>query len=411
MEFSEILTERENKINLIKDYLPFYDCVTLKANIPGNNKQIKEAYLLINIFHNKLKKNYVSFIYIDNADGPMYLYLYQKGRITKDELMKYEDKTLGRFIDFDLFQNESDFIRSINRPTLRKCYLCDLDAFVCIRQKNHSLIELLSFIKKNIEDYLKKLIKKLILSSMMEELDLDPKFGLVTKLTNGSHADMNYEIMKRSQKAIVDDLIMMFFNGYYLNDLKEIFIENRRIGLLTEKKMLKVTNNVNTYKGLIFLLGQTLGALGYNLQNNLDFEEIFNNLKIMCKDLTKELNKGNDTFGKIAYQQYGIEGARGEIERGLPHVTEALSLYDVKKDKLKTLIYFIINADDTVFLKRCHSLNKYLEVKNKFQNLNYNSESINKLSNECIANNYSFGGCADLLIVTIFLKNIKDNLY
>ena len=47
MEISQILVCRENKSNLIKSYTKDYQLVTLKANIVGENKNMKEAYILL----------------------------------------------------------------------------------------------------------------------------------------------------------------------------------------------------------------------------------------------------------------------------------------------------------------------------------------------------------------------------
>jgi triphosphoribosyl-dephospho-CoA synthetase len=76
------------------------------------------------------------------------------------------------------------------------------------------------------------------------------------------------------------------------------------------------------------------------------------------------------------------------------------------QSKLKALCYLIINIEDTVLLKRCKTIEKYNEVINKFKNLIYNTEEINALNDYCISNNLSFGGAADLLIVSVFIQNI-----
>ena len=47
---NKILKDREKKDSIIKKYVDSYQVISLKANIPGNNKNIKEAYVLVNIF-------------------------------------------------------------------------------------------------------------------------------------------------------------------------------------------------------------------------------------------------------------------------------------------------------------------------------------------------------------------------
>ena len=37
---------------------------------------------------------------------------------------------------------------------------------------------------------------------MIKELDLHPKFGLVTPISNGSHKDMNYKLMIKARMLL-----------------------------------------------------------------------------------------------------------------------------------------------------------------------------------------------------------------
>ena len=47
---NKILQAREEKSNLIKQYINDYQIITLKANIVGENKNIREAYILLSYF-------------------------------------------------------------------------------------------------------------------------------------------------------------------------------------------------------------------------------------------------------------------------------------------------------------------------------------------------------------------------
>lgn len=406
----KILNAREAKINFIKQFLDEYDVVTLKANIPGLNKINHEAIILTSYFnHLMLKLNVDKSIYLCDEDGPMYIYIFKPNTITKDELMTYEDMPLiGRFIDLDLFKNKNAFV-SVNRSVLRKCYLCDDYAFVCIRNRKHNLNDLLNYIDTNLELFLNDFYFDIIATSMLEELDLDPKFGLVTKTNNGSHQDMNYDMMKSCIPVICKDITKMFMIGYHNDDLDLVFKKIRKLGLETEKKMLEVTNGINTYKGLIFVLGCISSIIGNAFRNNYSIDECFDKLKLMCKGISDECKEAGNTFGKYAYQKYGITGARGEVEAGLPNVKMVLSLYDLDSydEKIKALMFLIANVDDTVLLKRCGDITKYQKIKTIFRETEFNSQLINQLTNNCIKDNLSFGGSADLLIVSIVLYKLK----
>lgn len=408
MEISNlILEDREKKNHIIKQYIKDYQVITLKANIPGTNKQTKEAYILLNYFDKLLneKKLNVNMI-LDGADGPMYIYLTSKDQSLKEQMIKLEESILGRFVDIDVFNGPV----SENRRNLRKCYICDLPAAVCGRLQKHSKEELNEYIYTTIKSHLSKIIRNICDESIMEELNMHPKFGLVTPYTSGSHSDMTYETMIAAKNAILDSFVEMFNFSYDCDDIDTIFKRSRLIGLNAEKKMNEATNNVNAYKGLIFVLGLFVSSIGYKVSHLNQNVDIFEVIKTMTKDITKELLDGHDTFGKIAYQKYGITGARGEAEAGFPHVKHVIENYNLinELDIYKILFYLISNVDDTVLLKRSKTIRHYNEIKKMFDinDVSYSLiEEINeKLKHTCL----SFGGSADLLIAILFIKKINS---
>ena len=400
-----ILKNREEKhlfiISLIKDN----NVLTLKANIPGIDKQCKEAYILINYFDKLLSNNGINKTYeLDGADGPMYVYLFNS-EISKDMMIEIEENTLlGRFIDLDVFNKTN---KSINRKNLRKCFICDNPAFVCARNKTHSIYELKEHLNQQITSELKKVIYNLCNESILAELNLHPKFGLVTPYSNGSHNDMNYDIMIKGKDKILDSFVEMFFVGYNSSDLEEIFVKIRKIGKVAEEEMLKVNNGINTYKGLIFDLGLIVTAIGYQLGNNLK-ESIFDITKKLMLEIQKEPDDNIMTFGKIAYQKYKIGGAKEEAKNGFPNVKKIIEKYNFEKEDeyYKALIDLIINVEDTNLLKRCGSIENYIEIKERFKKVRI--EDIDRITEKCIKLNLSFGGSADLLIVSIFLNKINQ---
>ena len=123
----------------------------------------------------------------------------------------------------------------------------------------------------------------------------------------------------------------------------------------------------------------------------------------MTKGISKESNEGLDTFGKIAYQKYGIKGARFEAEEGFTSVQQCLKKFSLDNEKsyYEALCYLISHIDDTVLLKRCNNIQNYLNTKLMFEDVKYDKEKIKMISNYCIENNLSFGGSADLFIVLI----------
>lgn len=402
----DILLCREKKHNFIKQYVLDHQVVTLKANIVGENKNMKEAYILLSYFDKLIPNTYITKYVMDDADGPLIIYLFSKEKNLKEEMVLLEQNTpLGRFIDIDVYYN-SDI--SLNRSHLRKCYLCDSPAFVCGRLKRHTTDDLNNYLKQQVENHLLSIINDFSNSSILKELHLHPKFGLVTPYTNGSHIDMDYSLMIKAKDAILPYFSKMFLETYKNDNLEDLFTRIRKIGIEAENNMFQSTKQINAYKGLIFALGLIISGVTFNFTHPKDKTTIFDFVKIITKGISKELDQGNDTFGKLAYQKYGIKGARFEAENGFLNVQKVLEQFDLETDEscLQALMFLIANIDDTVLLKRCNDINKYNLVKDKFKNFKFGIDDINELNEYCLNNNLSFGGSADLLIVCVFIKKI-----
>lgn len=418
----KVLQAREERIFNIKQITSDNLIIALKSNIPGENKQVKEAYILTRLFKKIINQQFsiVNEHFYNSYDGPYYLFEinYNDSVKLKSALVEMEDNhPLGRFIDLDLYnQNKENISRNKLSLPARKCMLCDEDAFVCIRANSHSKDEIIAFISKTIKTLLKEKLTYYLDKSLNYELNLHPKFGLVTPYSTGSHDDMDYELMKRAQMAIIPGLVEMFFVGLKANDLDQAFQKCRRIGINAEFMMMSKTNNVNAYRGTIFVMGLVMLSLGYLLQRNLKYHDLYSNIIVVSKNLINELNQEPESDGLKIYHQYKIGGARREAYLGLPNVRRAVEIlkkYDSFTDEAltMTLIEIIKTCEDTVMIKRSGSLEKYHYYRNKVAEIKkYNPKLINKITNEFIENKISCGGSADILIASIFIKLIFTEL-
>lgn len=411
-----ILRAREERSALIKSKLSESSetIIIIKANIIGVDKNPYYALLIINIFNRLIKELFEisNTEFFESLDGPFYLLRAKvKAEDVKLKCIDLEEKhLLGRLVDIDVYFGNGSLSRKQFNRGFRKCLVCSEDAVICMRMMSHTLEEIREKENQKIKKYFKKILEKYIDEAITLEANLDPKFGLVTKKTNGSHKDMDYSLLMKSKYVILDDLVEMFFIGFE-NDLLDGFFKARKLGISTEIKMYEVTTGVNTYKGLIFILGITLVALGFAIKNKR--KDLFSLIKIIGKDLTTELDTEVNTFGKFAYINYGFLGARGEVHSGLENVKAAKDiLTELSNEALTlTLIHLIKNVEDTVLLKRSKTIDKYKYYKNLVGGIEeYNYDTINLVTDECIKNNISFGGSADLLITTIFIKLIEEEL-
>lgn len=390
-----ILKNRDERYQLINQYLSDYQVVTLHSNIPGMEKNIKQAYVLTSIYRGLIYKNFtpIKEISLYGADGPVYIFLFDKKIPLKKQMEGLEENfVLGRFIDLDVY---FDTMNSLNRSQPRRCYLCNDIAFNCSRSQKHSYEELLTFLCEKVDAELYNIVDKIIDYSIMGELDLDEKFGLVTPTTNGSHKDMDYLLMKKAKEAIKPFLVKMFALGYEKQtDLETLYYQAKTVGLDAEKAMYASTGDVNAYKGLIYNLGLFLLVIGYKMDTIFKLDEVFTTI-------ARLVNNDSSNIGKDF-------GARKQASQGFPLVKNIISSYNLDIDRQTALIDLIINCEDSNFIKRAKTPKTYLQIVEEFKKSLVEKSLRKDLNDKCIALNLTFGGSADLLIVSLFVKKIRE---
>jgi hypothetical protein len=109
-----------------------------------------------------------------------------------------------------------------------------------------------------LDDHAERLGRLAVLCLKLE-VETFPKPGLVSHVDNGSHKDMDAELLCRSADSLTPffrELAIAGVAGAGMNRL-------RAIGLAAESAMLDVTRGVNTHRGAIFGLGLLCAAAGY----------------------------------------------------------------------------------------------------------------------------------------------------
>ena len=415
---NQILVDREKRKILINQLTKKYNVVCLKANIPGLYKNIYYAKIIISYFDKKLKETgYFNKYTYKSHDGPYVLYTYDKlyhdVRYLKSKMVELEDsEDIGRLVDLDVFGDEPVSISRTNNSR-RKCLLCDDLAINCARNKKHTYEELIKKIENIVYSKLKEDISYSINSAMEKELELPYKFGAVCKYNSSSHTDMNYNLMVKAKEAIIPYFVKMFEVGFKNKSLTRVFSKIRIIGLEAENAMYSATGGVNCYKGLIFSLGLIVASMGYDITHAYDFDSIFTNIQRMTKNIDNDYNIYH-SYGVDAYREYKFLGAREQAKEGYKIIKRSFySTNSLKSvDLMKTLIFIISNIDDTVMLKRSGSIERYRLVKSMISKIdvslldNDDYNEVIKINEYCINNNISTGGACDMLICTIFLKEM-----
>ncbi len=399
-----ILADREIRSNEIKNLSKRSDVACVKANVPGSIKNTPCSKVLVSYFTALLKNQGLTLEKtLSGLDGDSSIFLIENGKSLKNKFVRLEEKhPLGRFIDIDVTLKNSS--ASLSRKKLRKCYVCNKPAFYCGKIKAHTLSELLTHMENKTEEYLTSILSKTVEKSMLKELNQNHKFGLVCKNTNGSHTDLNYKVMKRAIKAIKTPLAQCFFIGLNSNSCDNMLKLLRPIGLYCEEIMYGATDGANAYKGFIFIGGAILASVGYLINKSLPLSRLNDVVKSVCYGIDDD--KNNQTFGYKAYHEKGFGGIRKLCLSDFQLVVNFSKIID-KQPLIKTLTEIVGVIDDSVLLKRSLTFQRYLYYKNLISNVDTtNKKQLKKVNQQCLKNNVSIGGSADVLISSILLSKL-----
>lgn len=428
------------KKKFVKDGLA---CISLSLNVPGfpkSNATTKQFFDLcltdLKIFLESNRIKIIETEAISEADeaGDLFIAPISGAQMSLSEIKQIcEDfeagRQLGRFVDVDL---NDELGNTISSGGSKQCFYCrEAPAIECRRKKAHDTELLRSFMfekmgefnRQQRETMLTKQISALALKALLYEISLTPKPGLVDKFSNGSHKDMNFLTFVNSTAAIsvwLEELVKAGFS-FSEKDFTRALPVIRNIGLRMESAMYQATGNINTQKGIIFLLGLSLFACGKIFSQGAHFEtEQFRGIiKDICHNLVEnELRAANPSkasHGEEIFQKWGFSGARGEAESGfrtvfdcgLPHLLQLNELND--EAMLRCFLAIAANNNDTNIIYRGGT-----EVSVEFKRLcrtaldKFDSGTFELVSEYCKRENISPGGSADLLAVSIFVWSVID---
>ena len=278
-----------------------------------------------------------------------------------------------------------------------------------------------------------KKIGSLALESMLIEVSVTPKPGLIDMNNSGAHRDMSFFTFMKSA-ASLNTCFEDFAEAGIIAGQKNLcpvllFPELRKIGIIAEFDMFRATQGVNTHKGEIFSLGVLSAAAGYlsGMKENINSDSVMKLAGEICEGLcmrdfaeSRKKSRNELTKGEKIFIDYNITGIRGEAESGyksvkniaLPALKKYLSEGFCLNDSLaKTLIHLIAFAEDTNIISR-HDLptaKKVMDSARKILEDGARLDDILRLDKEFIQRNISPGGSGDLLAVTYFMNEL-DNL-
>lgn len=277
-----------------------------------------------------------------------------------------------------------------------------------------------------IEKYLDAdIIADLAVKALLYEVTIHPKAGLVTRISNGSHKDMDFYTFLNSSIALRGYFRECFLHSKkYDLENKEFFSELRELGKKAEQKMFEATEMINTHKGTIFSMGIVIAVISakFKEEKRIFLYDLIETIKKVCLPLKQELEMNlKNTNGEKIYNKYKIEGARGlalsgyslVLEKGIKEFLNFIKKIKFESSCILLLFYYISLLDDTNIISRGGSIETLEKVKKiarekYYKNIiSFNEELIRSdmsaLDELFIRKNISPGGSADLLILTIFI--------
>lgn len=249
-------------------------------------------------------------------------------------------------------------------------------------------------------------------AALLEEVELTPKPGLVDRLNNGSHEDLNLPLMRKSAIGLHEtfyQIAMLHYGKAPTIELREQF---GKIGRMGEARMFEVTKDVNTHKGAIWSIGLVCAAIARR-EGEISFPQVLEDAAALAK-LPDRMIPHQITNGLAVKKKYGIQGAREEAQEGFPHIRnygypiyeKAQLTHNSIDAKLITLLSLISNLNDTCIVHR-GGLEALAFAQSETYKVmqDFSIESVSQLDKAFQKRWISPGGAADLLATTFFISN------
>ena len=438
----EILDAREKRATKQKELLARYGkpLLCFSMNIPGPEKwngDISIGFAVGNLLLRNALGN-AKILHFEKHQSTAGCEAYYVVDLSAQQLKRIAIETemtdpIGRLFDMDVLNEQGQHLsREDFGMGPRKCLICDQDARVCARSRNHGLEVLVKRTHELLQiaatQWLAEYIAAKAYLALIQEVNTTPKPGLVDRNNQGAHKDMSLQHFFASANALRPYFCLFAKEGYLTKNLspRETFRKIREIGKKAEAAMLEATGGVNTHKGAIFSLGLLCAAAGRVPPYLWSVETLLDECAAMVKDIVaadfSNITTGNaKTAGEKLFVEYGIAGVRGQAEAGFPAVKyigypiyqEALQNgYSSNDAGSITLLHLITATDDTNLIHRCsreHQLKLQQWITDILKANPYpDKETILNLDREFIKRNLSPGGCADLLAMVCFLDSIEN---
>ncbi len=439
IQLEEMLLARERRADFQQELLEKHHVtlICLTMNIAGEEKRFGNADRLfdtgVRLIDEQLARHRVTATFRAVRDYSTGLEGYWAvdfpPETIKCMMVQIEDAfDAARLFDIDVLDAGGEKLsrRDTGAPP-RRCLICDDAAAACARSRRHGLDAVGQRTRQLIDDYLDGAkadhIAGLAVRSLLTEVCITPKPGLVDRANAGAHRDMDIFTFVNSAASLAPYFKACALKGIRSAALSpaQLFLSLRYIGQCAEADMFSATRGVNTHKGAVYSMGILCAAAG-RLSTKAPTPE---QLCLLCAEMTADEAKndlkqieqtGAQTAGGRLWMQYGIAGIRGEAASGFESV-RAISLpvlqtllgegYSLNDAGAIALLHLMANATDTNVIARA-GIERQKALQATLLALLKKTPHppialLDTLDADFIAENISPGGCADLLAVTLML--------
>jgi triphosphoribosyl-dephospho-CoA synthase len=256
--------------------------------------------------------------------------------------------------------------------------------------------------------------------ALIDEADLTPKPALVDRRGPGAHSDLTLALMHRSARSLASCFKAIATASAGKVPSQVLRERLGAIGRMGEWRMLAATHGANSHKGAIWSLGLLVAGAVLCADPADPFAVASVAASIAC--FPDSYSAPAVTHGARVQQMYGVSGARGEAQRGFPHVvhvgypallTARLRGVPEKWARLDALMAIMAQLDDTCLLHRGGLRAMRAAQRGAQCVLDEGGTSTSRglarlleLDAELVGMNASPGGSADLLAATLFLDSI-----
>jgi triphosphoribosyl-dephospho-CoA synthase len=262
---------------------------------------------------------------------------------------------------------------------------------------------------------------RLVLESLIDEVTLAPKPGLVDIRSRGAHDDLEWSLMCKSACALLPTFCDLARAGMKVRDTLTLRECIGALGRHGEAVMLEATRGINAHRGAIWALGLLVTAAAQDLENRSP-QNIAARAGTLARLPDRHAPALTGNKGELACLAYGVDGARGQARAGFPHVVD-VALPELWRSRMRgdsetaarlnALLAVMASLDDTCVLSRGghHALAAMQDGARRV--LHHGGSAaragrchLKTLDRALIELHVSPGGAADLLAAALFLDRL-----